>query len=88
MIHYLCTTLESCGQIRLDIDIDIDSFISNATLGDILSYIQIRLDQRAPRDRAVEERRHGESRLRPHVLQQGLSALAGPQGEYQNINIL
>ena len=53
-------------------------------MGDILSYIQIRLDQRAPRDRAVEERRHGEPRLRPHVLQQGISALAGPQGEYQH----
>ena len=47
---------------------------------------QICLDQRAPGYRAISEGRHGEPGIRPHVLQQGLTAMAGTQGLYPQID--
>ena len=48
---------------------------------------QICLYQRAPGNRAIAPGRHGEPGIRPHVLQQGLLALAGTQGQYPIVEL-
>ena len=47
----------------------------------------VRLHQRPPGHRAEPTRRHGVPRLRPHVLQPRVPALAGPQGRHQEAEV-